>query len=63
MELTQKRADATKDYLILKGINPDRIKAVGYGETKLLNGCKNNVKCTDAEHAINRRAEFIILPN
>ena len=63
MELTQKRADASKDYLISKGIDPARIKATGFGETHLLNRCKNNVKCTDAEHAINRRTEFIILPN
>lgn len=63
MELTQKRADASKNYLISKGIDPTRIKATGFGETHLLNGCKNNVKCTDAEHAINRRTEFIILPN
>ncbi|MDX1830345.1 MAG: carboxypeptidase regulatory-like domain-containing protein [Lutibacter sp.] len=63
MELTQKRADASKNYLISKGINPARIKATGFGETHLLNRCKNNVKCTDAEHAINRRTEFIILPN
>ncbi|MCF6181666.1 OmpA family protein [Lutibacter sp.] len=63
LELTQKRADASKDYLISKGVNPSRIKATGYGETHLLNRCKNNVKCTDAEHAINRRTDFIIIPN
>jgi outer membrane protein OmpA-like peptidoglycan-associated protein len=63
MELTQKRADASKNYLISKGIDPARIKATGYGETRLLNRCKNNVKCTDAEHAINRRTDFIIIPN
>ena len=63
MELTQKRADASKDYLISKGIDPARIQAKGYGETHLLNRCKNNVKCTDAEHAINKRTEFIIIPN
>jgi hypothetical protein len=33
----------------------------GYGETKLVNGCGNGVKCTAAEHQLNRRSEFIIL--
>ncbi|MBK5209184.1 MAG: OmpA family protein [Flavobacteriaceae bacterium] len=61
LELTINRANATKDYLISKGISADRIKSNGYGETKLLNKCKNNVKCSDAEHAINRRTEFIVI--
>ncbi|WP_457618775.1 OmpA family protein [Lutibacter sp.] len=61
LQLSIKRANATKDYLISKGINSNRIKATGFGETKLLNKCKNNVKCSDAEHAINRRTEFIVI--
>jgi outer membrane protein OmpA-like peptidoglycan-associated protein/ubiquitin-protein ligase len=61
LKLTKNRANATKDYLISKGISPDRIKANGYGETKLLNKCKNNVECSDAEHNINRRTEFIVI--
>ncbi len=32
--LSQKRAEAVKDYLTKKGIDTRRIKAVGYGETK-----------------------------
>lgn len=60
LQLSIKRANATKDYLISKGIDSNRIKATGFGETKLLNKCKNNVKCSGAEHAINRRTEFIV---
>ncbi|WP_457609642.1 carboxypeptidase regulatory-like domain-containing protein [Lutibacter sp.] len=60
LQLSIKRANATKDYLISKGIDSNRIKATGFGETKLLNKCENNVKCSDAEHAINRRTEFIV---
>ncbi|NLP57329.1 OmpA family protein, partial [Lutibacter sp. B1] len=63
LELTINRANATKDYLVSKGIDPDRIIANGYGETRLLNNCKNNVKCSDAEHEINRRTEFIVIKN
>ncbi len=61
MELTIKRAETTKDYLVSKGINPQRIIANGYGETRLLNRCSNNVNCSESEHAVNRRAEFIVL--
>lgn len=32
-DLSQKRAQAVVDYLIQKGINPDRLVAKGYGET------------------------------
>lgn len=32
LSLSQKRAEAARDYLISRGIEPDRIKATGYGE-------------------------------
>ena len=47
--------------LIFKGINKNRLKAVGYGETRLLNNCKNDAPCTEEEHAKNRRTEFKIV--
>lgn len=34
LELSQKRAQSVVDYLISKGIQPDRLKARGYGETQ-----------------------------
>jgi outer membrane protein OmpA-like peptidoglycan-associated protein len=43
-----------------KGVDKKRLKAVGYGETKLLNKCVNGVECNDDEHKINRRTEFKI---
>ena len=49
------------DYILSKGIDKKRLKAVGYGETKLLNKCGNGVECTDEEHGKNRRSEFKIL--
>jgi len=60
LKLSQKRAQYVVDYLVKQGIDKSRLNAVGYGETKILNHCKNGVKCTDAEHAINRRTEFKI---
>ena len=61
MELSQKRADSAKAYIVAKGINESRIVAKGYGETHLLNKCKDGVFCTEKEHAINRRIEIKIL--
>ncbi len=58
LELSEKRAIAVKNYLIQKGISAERINAKGLGEEKILNHCKNNIPCTDDEHAINRRVEF-----
>jgi outer membrane protein OmpA-like peptidoglycan-associated protein/Flp pilus assembly protein TadD len=60
MELSKKRAEACENYLISKGVEASRIKAKGYGETQLLNRCKNDVECSDEEHKQNRRTVFVI---
>ena len=60
--LSDKRAKSTRDYIIAKGIDPSRIEsAIGYGEEQLLNGCDGSVRCTEEEHYLNRRSEFIIV--
>lgn len=56
--LSQKRADEVLNYLASKGVDKSRLKAQGLGETKLLNRCKNDVKCSEKEHSLNRRTEF-----
>jgi outer membrane protein OmpA-like peptidoglycan-associated protein len=58
--LSQKRAKAAADYLIKKGINPNRLKWKGYGETVLVNNCGNGIKCKEDLHQQNRRTEFKI---
>ena len=58
LKLSQQRAESSKKYIISKGVSADRIVAKGYGESKLLNNCGNDVKCSDDEHAVNRRLEF-----
>ncbi|WP_317896734.1 OmpA family protein [Aurantibacillus circumpalustris] len=58
--LSRKRAQTAVDYLVKKGISRGRLKATGYGETRLLNRCEDGVECTDAEHKVNRRTEFKI---
>ena len=62
-ELSERRAKAVADYLIAKGINSSLLVANGYGETKLLNRCKDGVSCTAREHAANRRTQFRLINN
>ena len=61
MNLSNKRSQSTINHIISKGIDPSRISGKGYGETQILNKCKNGVKCTHAEHEMNRRTEFVII--
>ncbi len=60
LALSKKRAQFAVDYMVAKGIAKSRLKAVGYGETKLLNKCTNGVECSEEEHKMNRRTEFKI---
>ncbi|WP_258105240.1 OmpA family protein [Marinoscillum sp. MHG1-6] len=57
-QLSQKRSESVRDYLISRGVNGDRIGAAGKGEENLLNRCSDGVSCTDAEHRVNRRTEI-----
>ncbi|KKO05031.1 hypothetical protein LCGC14_0078510 [marine sediment metagenome] len=60
--LSDKRAKSTRDYIIAQGIDPSRIEsAIGYGEEQLINECDGTVRCTEEQHYLNRRSEFIIV--
>jgi len=59
--LSQRRAQSAVEYLLSKGISKNRMVAMGYGESKLINQCKDGVECSDEEHQINRRTEFKIM--
>lgn len=59
--LSDNRAKSAVEYIISKGIPKSRLIAKGYGETELLNHCKNGVECDDKTHEQNRRTEFKIL--
>lgn len=61
--LSKRRAKRTADYIISKGIASDRITQDGFGETQILNGCTNNVPCSEEEHQQNRRTEFVLISN
>jgi len=58
--LSDRRAKSTMQWLISKGIAKDRLTAKGFGETQLVNKCADGVECTEAEHQLNRRSQFVI---
>lgn len=58
--LSQSRANSAVQYIIDRGVDKSRISAKGYGESMLVNNCSNGVKCSAADHQLNRRTEFII---
>jgi len=59
-KLSERRAKSTLDWLKSNGIAADRLTSKGYGETQLVNGCKDGVPCSEEEHQLNRRSQFII---
>ncbi|WP_109097601.1 OmpA family protein [Aquimarina sp. AU58] len=64
MKLSNRRANATRDYILSRGIATNRIpSAIGYGESRLLNKCgiDNKPPCTEKDHDENRRSAFLIL--
>jgi len=58
--LSENRAKSTINWLVKNGIDPTRLTGKGYGETQLVNQCADGVQCTEEEHQMNRRSEFII---
>lgn len=54
LRLSQQRADAVMEYLVGQGIDPRRMRAVGYGETRPIESNR-----TARGRAANRRVEFV----
>jgi outer membrane protein OmpA-like peptidoglycan-associated protein len=58
--LSDRRAQSTIGWL-MKTVDKSRLTAKGYGENQLINKCADGVECTEEEHQLNRRSEFIIM--
>ena len=58
INLSDRRAKSTVQYLISKGISKERISGQGFGEIEPKVPCN---PCTEQEHAQNRRSEFLIV--
>ncbi|AWH74107.1 flagellar motor protein MotB [Dokdonia sp. Dokd-P16] len=62
MKLSQRRNVSTIRYIVQQGgIDASRLTGRGYGETQLTNACANGIECSEEEHQLNRRSEFIIM--
>lgn len=59
MNLSDRRAKSTVQYVISKGISAKNISGKGYGESELKVNCGE--ACTEEQHAENRRSEFLIV--
>ena len=63
LRLSEKRAKSATDYL-KKGLrNPSQVYGKGYGESRLINRCQNEIDCSEVEHSVNRRTEFRVVKN
>ncbi|MCZ8355339.1 MAG: OmpA family protein [Cyclobacteriaceae bacterium] len=58
MDLSEKRVNAVKNYLISKGVHKNRVKTKAFGGTKPL-----SMQDTPEAHAANRRVEVRVLQN
>ncbi|MBF4491915.1 PD40 domain-containing protein [Flavobacterium sp. MR2016-29] len=58
--LSQKRANSTREFIIESGINAKRVVAKGYGESVPIVKCKTDDACSEEDHELNRRSEFVI---
>jgi outer membrane protein OmpA-like peptidoglycan-associated protein len=58
LNLSERRAKSTVQYIISKGIARDRITGQGFGESELKVVCED---CSEEQHAQNRRSEFLIV--
>ncbi|WP_339842218.1 OmpA family protein [uncultured Maribacter sp.] len=60
-DLSQKRADSAKEFLVKNGIDTDRIVSKGYGESKPIVECPTEDACSEEDHEWNRRCEFVVV--
>ncbi len=57
MDLSMRRAQSAKKFLVTRGIAANRVNAFGYGETQPRNNCIDGTKCSEKEYQYNRRTE------
>ena len=61
--LSNRRAQSVVNYLISKDVSKNRLKSKGFGKAQPVNHCRTGVECSEEEHQVNRRTEFIVLEN
>jgi len=66
LDLSQRRAEYVKNYMVSHGIKDSRLEAKGMGERSPLEfaSCDcDKEKCSETTLALNRRSEFVIIKN
>jgi len=58
--LSERRAEAVRDYLEPYGIERERVRLEWYGEQDLVNDCGEGVPCPEPDHQLNRRSELVL---
>ena len=60
-DLSQKRADSAKEFMVNNGITETRIIAKGYGESQPIVKCETEESCSEEDHEWNRRCELVVV--
>ncbi|WP_236554816.1 OmpA family protein [Flavobacterium sp. 9AF] len=58
--LSGRRSKSTLDFMVISGIERERLTCEGFGETRLVNECADGIYCSEEDHQKNRRSEFIV---
>ncbi len=62
-ELSLRRGEEAKRYLISRGIDGARVEVKYYGKSRLVNSCVEGVVCSEFDQQMNRRTEFEVVLN
>lgn len=62
-ELSLRRGESVRNYLVSMGVSPERIEVKYYGKSRLVNSCTEGVNCSETDQALNRRTEFEVIVN
>ena len=60
-KLSLRRANVTKQWLVNRGVNSNRLLIQAIGEENKDNICKGDANCSEAEYQLNRKSTFKIL--
>ncbi|MEZ4884589.1 MAG: OmpA family protein [Chitinophagales bacterium] len=61
LDLSAHRSKSARDYVVSRGVPPQRVVARGYGESQILNDCLTVRSCDEDEHEINNRIDVRVL--
>jgi hypothetical protein len=60
LKISSQLASALKKWFVFKGVEEKRISILPKGSKEILNHCKEGIRCSEEEHSLNERVEFLI---